>query len=257
VSRAKSVVPASSRCHWVLLVDDHPAVRLGVRTLIGGETDLSVCGEASSMATALGFVRDMTPDVVVTDTDVSGGDAIELIRRAREMGSTARILVFSKHHEIVTAERLIRAGASGYVMKSAAPAELLRAIRLVAAGERYLSAMLVDVFHGRFLQPDAPFEPAASCVLDVLSAREFQVFQMAGRGMANAEMGSALAVSAKTVETLLFRAQRKLCLSHHVQFKRCATECAWHCRLAHDGPGRCEAMDRMQVSRQAGAIASV
>jgi DNA-binding NarL/FixJ family response regulator len=240
----------------VLLVDDHPAVRLGVRALIGGETDLSVCGEASSMTAALGFVRDMAPDVVVTDTDVTGGDAIELIRRVREIGSAARVLVFSRHHEIVTAERLIRAGASGYLMKSAPPQELLRAIRLVAAGERYLSAMLVDVFHGRFLQPDAPIEPAARCVLDVLSAREFQVFQMAGRGMTHAAMASALAVSTKTVETLLYRTQRKLCLSHQVQFKRCAAECAWHCRLAHDGSGRCEAMDRMQASQQAGAMAS-
>ncbi len=236
----QSAAVESSGFYRVLLIDEQPAVRGGLRQLLRNERDLVVCGEADSLTGAMAWARDARVDVVIAGSTFPDGDAFELIRRLHAAQPSARVLVFSKHHESMSAERLIHAGAQGYIMKSAPTDEILRAIRRLAAGELYLSPALVDLFQGRFLQPGLYAKQRPECALDVLTRREFQIFQMSGRGMPRLEIAAALGVSAKTVESHRQGIRGKLGITQSGQFSRCAAECALHCRLERGATARCE-----------------
>src|SRR5436305_119512 len=123
----------------VLIVDDHPIVRQGLRLMIDEEPDLKVCGEAQSEREARVAIRDLEPDIVIVDISLTQGDGLELVRDVHAHHPELPMLVLSMHDELIYAERLLAAGASGYIMKHAASDQLLVALRKVLAGGRYLS----------------------------------------------------------------------------------------------------------------------
>src|SRR5215510_14098285 len=128
----------------VLIVDDHPIVRQGLRLMIDEEPDLVVVGEAQSEREARVAIRELEPDVVIVDISLAQGDGLELVRDVHAHHPHLPMLVLSMHDELIYAERLLAAGASGYIMKQAASDQLLVALRRVLAGERYVSESLAE-----------------------------------------------------------------------------------------------------------------
>src|SRR5690242_12264386 len=122
----------------VMLVDDHPIVRQGLRRLIEAEPDLEVCGEAETAREAKSMIRDIEPDVVIVDVSLAQGDGLELVKDARAHYPTLPLLVLSMHDEVIYAERMLSAGANGYIMKQAASDQLLVALRRVLDGGIYV-----------------------------------------------------------------------------------------------------------------------
>ncbi len=204
------------------------------------DPDLVACGECTSLADGLELLRDARPDVVVSGMLLTDGDAFELVRRMGKHRPAVRVLVVSRRHEALCAERLLRAGALGYVMAGAPPDEIRRAIRRVAAGNLYISATLGLEFQRRFVHPDEILATRTNCALEILSTREFQIFQLIGSGMAQPEIANALCISGKTVESHRQHVRDKLTLGSPSQFQRCAQECATRCRLERSGDTTCE-----------------
>jgi DNA-binding NarL/FixJ family response regulator len=199
----------------VLIVDDHPIVRQGLRLMIDEEPDLKVCGEAQSEREARIAIRDLEPDVVIVDISLAQGDGLELVRDVHAHHPELPMLVLSMHDELIYAERLLAAGASGYIMKQAASDQLLVALRRVLAGERYVSESLAENLgrprggsDGR-IQGDDPIER--------LSNRELQVLSLIGRGQSSREAADRLGLSVKTVETHRQSLKRKLNLATNAQ----------------------------------------
>jgi DNA-binding NarL/FixJ family response regulator len=183
----------------VFLVDDHPLLRKGIANCINGEPGLQVCGEAGNAAEALTTVAQLRPDVVLVDISIPGRDGIELIKELRAQRTPARLLVFSMHDESLYALRALRAGASGYVMKSDSEHRLLQAIRSVHAGKVVVSQQLDAVLIRQALGLTAPKtadEPA-----DRLTDRELQILRLIGEGRQRKEIAKELNLSAKTIES--------------------------------------------------------
>jgi DNA-binding NarL/FixJ family response regulator len=207
---------ASTR-HRVLVVDDHPIVRQGLASVIGVEPDLVVCGEADGAATALEAFAALAPDVVVTDLSLHGTSGLELIKSLKAAKAAVPVLVVSIHDETVHAERALRAGASGYVMKEEATTVIVGAIRRVLEGGVWVSDELSARLVQRYLRGEV------SSPVEGLSDREIEVFQMIGRGIATRDIALALGISIKTVETHLAHIKDKLCLRNARELLQTAT----------------------------------
>ena len=190
----------------ILIVDDHPLTRHGMAQLIGQQPELLVCGEAGNAEQALETVRTLGPDLVLADVTLPGKPGLEFIKDLAVLNPDVLVLVVSMHDESLYAERALRAGARGYLMKSAGGEELIRAIRQVLAGQVYLSqnlsAQILGSLSGSRGRPPG--------VLNVLSDREFEVFQLIGEGLTTHEIGSRLHISGKTVETHRLHIRDKL-----------------------------------------------
>src|SRR5947209_12726673 len=171
---------AAARKVRVLLVDDHPVVRQGLARLINDEPDLCVCGEADGATAALELIDRTQPDLALIDISMAGTDGIELIKDLKQTHPNLLTLVLSMHDESLYAERVLRAGAKGYVTKQEAPDKVMTAIRRVLAGEIYVSermaAKLLKAMTG-------PRQAGSESPLDRLSDRELQVFRLIGSGM--------------------------------------------------------------------------
>jgi DNA-binding NarL/FixJ family response regulator len=207
-----------SRARKVLIVDDHPIVRQGLRLMIDLEPDLVVCGEAQSEREARTAIRELQPDVVVVDISLAQGDGLELVRDAHAQHPELPMLVLSMHDELIYAERMLAAGASGYIMKHAASDQLLVALRKVLAGGIYLSEQL-EKSHAR-LRNGGDGEGSAggaSDPIERLSNRELQVLSLIGRGMSSREAAEGLGLSVKTVESHRQGLKRKLNLATNAQ----------------------------------------
>ena len=194
----------------VLIVDDHPIVRQGLRRLIDEESDLSVCGEADNARDAKIAIRELAPDVVIVDISLKQGDGIEIVKDARAHYPSLAILVLSMHDETIYAERLLAAGANGYIMKQAASDQFLTALRRVLAGSIYVSEAVGSSMIQKFAAGAAY---VSANPIDQLSNRELQILQMIGRGMSTREAAAALNLSIKTVESHRQRIKRKLNLA--------------------------------------------
>jgi DNA-binding NarL/FixJ family response regulator len=199
----------------VLIVDDHPIVRQGLRLMITEEPDLTVCGEAQSEREARTAIRDLEPDVVIVDISLAQGDGLELVRDVHAHHPGLPMLVLSMHDELIYAERLLAAGASGYIMKHAASDQLLVALRKVLAGERYLSESLAENL-GR-LRSGGESSAIQDDPIERLSNRELQVLSFIGRGQSSREAADRLGLSVKTVETHRQSLKRKLNLATNAQ----------------------------------------
>lgn len=188
-----SAKPAKSR---ILLVDDHRMVLDGYLLMLDAEPDLQVCGTATSVPEALAFLERDRPDLIVTDLTMAGRGGIELIKDLAVLHPGLRILVCSMHDESLHAERALRAGAKGYVMKDADGPTFLIAIRKVLAGQIYISQNLA----ARVLDQFGTSRPrGSSSPLEKLSDREFEVFQHFGEGKTAKEIAAQLNLSPKTV----------------------------------------------------------
>lgn len=194
----------------VLVVDDHPVVRQGLRLLIDHESDLEVCAEAETVADALEAITKHKPDVAVVDLSLRGTSGLELIKDIRVRHADLPVLVLSMSDESVYAERVLRAGASGYLMKEAATDEVLTALRRVLDGGIYLS----DAMASRLLAQLVRGVPAdGGSPVDRLSDRELEVFGLIGRGLGTGEIARRLHLSPKTIETYRAHIKQKLNLA--------------------------------------------
>jgi DNA-binding NarL/FixJ family response regulator len=200
----------------VLIVDDHPIVRQGLRLMIDEEPDLRVCGEAQSEREARTAIRELEPDIVIVDISLAQGDGLELVRDVHAHHPGLPMLVLSMHDELIYAERLLAAGASGYIMKHAASDQLLVALRRVLAGGRYLSESLSENLER---QKGGGHSASATRAdpIERLSNRELQVLSLIGRGQSSREAADRLGLSVKTVETHRQSLKRKLNLATNAQ----------------------------------------
>jgi DNA-binding NarL/FixJ family response regulator len=194
----------------VLIVDDHPIVRQGLRRLIEQEDDLAVCGEAETTRDAKTAIRELKPDIVIVDISLKQGDGIELVKDTRAHHQSLPVLVLSMHEETIYAERMLAAGASGYIMKQAASDQFLVALRRVLAGGIYVSEAVGNSMIQKFA---AGGTYASANPIDRLSNRELQILHMIGKGLSTREAADALNLSIKTVESHRQRIKRKLNLS--------------------------------------------
>jgi len=180
----------------LLVVEDHAVVRDGLVALINREKDLEVCAQADSARTALFALEKMNPHLVVADLSLKEGNGIDLIKSAKALYPHIPFLVISMQEEEIYAERCIKAGARGYIMKHSATDEFLDAIRIILAGEVYISRKM----NVRLLQKFADKHVAeGSSELTSLTDRELQIYQMIGAGMSTREIANQLGISPKTV----------------------------------------------------------
>ena len=214
-SKPQSGMNGSKRAvRRVLIVDDHPIVRQGLRRIMENEDDLVVCGEAETVCDANVAIRELHPDAVVADISLKQGDGIELVREVRAHFPKLPILVLSMHDELIYAERILSAGANGYIMKQAASEQFLVSLRRVLDGGIYLSetvgnSMIKKIAAGGAFTTGNP--------VDRLSTRELQILHMIGKGMSTRETAQSLNLSIKTVESHRQRVKRKLNLSTGAQ----------------------------------------
>ncbi len=199
----------------VLIVDDHPIVRQGLRRMIDLEADLTVCGEAQGEREARAAIRDLEPDVSIIDISLGQGDGLELVRNVHAQHPAMPMLVLSMHDELIYAERLLGAGARGYIMKQAASEQLLVALRQVLSGEVYVSEAVSTVLGQS--RPGSAVASVGNDPIGRLSNRELQVLNLIGRGQSSREAAEALGLSVKTVETHRQSLKRKLNLATNAQ----------------------------------------
>jgi len=203
----------------VLIVDDHPMMREGLAQLIEHETDLSVCGQADRAAQALDAIAADPPDLVLVDISLPDRSGLELIKDVHALHPQLPLLVVSMHDESLYAERVLRAGGRGYVMKQEGGKKLMQAIRQVLGGQIYvsekMSSKILEIFSGRRVG-------ALHSPVERLSDREFEVFQMVGHGQGTRQIASLLHLSVKTVEVHKANIKKKLELKSGVDLVRYA-----------------------------------
>jgi DNA-binding NarL/FixJ family response regulator len=202
-----SAKPQAGKKTRVLIVDDHPMIREGLASLLATQPDIEFCGEAETAAQALEMIPVKRPAIVIADITLPGKSGIELIKDIAAMYPEVATLAVSMHDESVYAERVLRAGARGYIMKKEGGKRIIEAIRKVVAGEvavsDKMSAQILRIFSGR------PGGDEGSPVRQ-LTDREFEVFELIGRGLGTAQMAAELHISAKTVEVHRAHIKEKL-----------------------------------------------
>jgi DNA-binding NarL/FixJ family response regulator len=203
----------------VLIVDDHPVVRLGIRQMIAAEASLEVCGEASNAEEALRACRTTEVDLAIVDLSLGAASGLELIKQLHEEHPELPILVLSMHDEALFAQRALRAGARGYLQKHEAIEGLIQAVRQVVSGKVYVS----DSVAQQVLAGLRGATPAPADQLATLTDREIQVLERVGRGSSTAGIARDLGVSVKTIETYRSNIKAKLNLKSALDLVRYAT----------------------------------
>jgi DNA-binding NarL/FixJ family response regulator len=198
-------------------VDDHPLVREWLTTLIQKNSDLLVCGEAADVASALTGISLSEPDLAIVDLSLGPGSGLELIRSLCSDHPGVKVIVLSMHEELVYAERTIRAGASGFIMKRESAGKIIEAIRSVLDGNMYVSSDLMALFARKFV--NSPTQPGARPISE-LSDREFEVFKLLGQGYEIMEIAKTLDVNHKTIHTYCMRIREKLKLETSAELLR-------------------------------------
>ncbi len=193
----------------IFVVDDHPIMRMGYSFLLNREPDMEVCGEAGNVAEARERIPQCTPDLVIADISLNGTSGIELVKQLTTDSPEIMIIVVSMHDESLFAERALRAGARAYIMKSEVDAVLISALRTVLNGGFYLSENMNSKILSGYARGETVSPPS---LLNQLTDRELEVFELQGRGLTTKEIGEAMHISPKTVETYRGRIKTKLCL---------------------------------------------
>ena len=204
-------------------MDDHPLVREWLTNLIHQQPDLIVCGEAETASQAFEAIAKMQPAVAIVDISLKGSSGIELVRNIRTLRPPVAVIVLSMHDENLYAERALRAGAQGYIMKRETAKKVIAAIHQVLEGKLYLSDWLTALYAEKFLRGNAP---TAGPSPDQLSNRELEVFQLLGQGYETRLIAETLHVSMKTVQAFCARIKTKLKLSNATELLREAIR--WH-----------------------------
>ncbi len=206
----------------VLLVDDHPIVREGMALLINREPDLTVCADAEESNAALDAIDNLRPDLAIVDISLPGRDGLELLKMIRAKDPQMPVLILSMHGETTYAERALRAGANGYIMKQEATDKVLVAIRRILNREIYVSEHIANrmLRHLAGAQDQRERSP-----LDGLSDRELEVFRRMGEGQSTRQIAEELHLSVKTIETHQARLKEKLSLRTSRELVQYAIEC--------------------------------
>jgi len=196
--------PEKSR---ILIVDDHPLFREGLRQMIERDGDLLVCGEAADAVEAMQAIPQFNPDLAIIDISLGGGSGIDLIKTIKAQYDDLPLLVVSMHDESLYAERALRAGAMGYVMKHEPGRTVKAAIRKVLGGEIYLSEKMSSTVISKFMRGHAE-HPASP--IETLSDRELEVFRMLGQGKGTRQIAQDLGVTVATINSFRNRIKEKL-----------------------------------------------
>jgi DNA-binding NarL/FixJ family response regulator len=193
----------------VVIVEDHPMFRERLAELINREPDLEVCGEADNIRDGFDLITRSGAEVAILDITLQGSSGLELLKNIKAAGVELPVLVLSMHDESLYAERVLRAGAKGYITKSEASAKIMTALRQVLAGEIYLSAKMATKLLGQLAGGSE-----AATGLDRLTDRELEVFHLIGSGQTAREISASLGLGAATVETYRARIKEKLQLEN-------------------------------------------
>jgi DNA-binding NarL/FixJ family response regulator len=206
----------------IMLVDDHPLVRYGLIQLIDSEPDMFVCCEAGGCRETLKALESNSPDLVIVDLSMNDGNGLDLIKDIRHIYPSLSALVLSMHDESLYAERALKAGARGYVMKQAGTKDLIKAIRTILAGQIFvsqsISSRLIAKQTGHASDND-------NCYVGLLSDRELEVFEMIGKGLKTGVIAELLHLSIKTIETYRANIKKKLDLPDSSKLTQAAV--AW------------------------------
>ena len=208
-----------ARKHGVFIVDDHPLVREGLTNLINRQSDLVVCGEAKDSAEAIDGMTKERPDIAIIDISLTNESGLELIKQLVKQFPQVALIVLSMHDEALYAERALRAGARGYVMKHETSKNVLTSIRRVIGGDTYVSERIVNRMA---LRLTSARRPVASSPVERLSDRELEIFQLLGQGRTPSEIARDLNLSLKTVQAYCARAKEKFGVTSLTQLLRAA-----------------------------------
>lgn len=200
----------------IFLVEDHPITRQGLAQLIDSQEDMEVCGWAEDAVKAITGVDDTEPDLMITDLSLKGADGLDLVKQIRPKHPGLRVLILSMYDESLYAQRALRTGARGYIMKAEAPEKLLQAVRRILSGEIYLS----EKESARALAHLTSGSQTLESPVEQLSDRELEVFRWIGRGSSLREIAECLQLSVKTVETHCSHIKAKLKISNSREMVR-------------------------------------
>jgi DNA-binding NarL/FixJ family response regulator len=203
----------------VFIVDDHPLVREGLTNLINGQEDLIICGQAKNSAQALNGIAKARPDVALIDISLKNESGLELVKQLGNQFPQVAVIVVSMHDEAVYAERALRAGARGYVMKHETSKSVLASIRRVLKGGVYVSERIVNRMA---LRLTSLREPGASSPVERLSDRELEIFRLLGQGRTTSQIAGDLNLSLKTVQAYCARAKEKFGVTSLTELLRAA-----------------------------------
>ena len=201
----------------IFLVDDHPLVREWLTHLIHQQPDLAVCGESEDAPHALSAIGAIRPDVAIVDISLKHGSGLELIKNLKAMLPGVAVIVLSMHDERLYAERALRAGARGYIMKRETAKKVITAIRQVLAGKIYMSESLAAIFAEKFVDGRLP---AGGSLVEQLSDRELETFQLLGKGYETRQVAEMMNVSMKTVQAHCANIKDKLKLTNAAELLR-------------------------------------
>jgi DNA-binding NarL/FixJ family response regulator len=205
--------------HRVFIVDDHPLVREGLANLINQQSDLVVCGQAEDAAQTLAGIGASRAELALIDISLKTASGLELVKDLKVHFPDVALIVLSMHDEMLYAERAIRAGARGYVMKRETTKEVLTAIRRVLQGDVYVSERVVNLMARRL---GSPRKAAASSPVEQLSDRELEIFRLLGQGRTTSQIATDLHLSLKTVQAYCARAKEKFGVDSLTELLRAA-----------------------------------
>jgi len=201
----------------VIIVDDHPVVRRGLKQIIAAEQDMQVVGEAESAREALRVIRQTACDAVVLDITLPDGSGLDVLSQLKSERPTLPVLIMSMHQEELYALRVLKAGASGYLMKDSIPEELIKAIRKITSGGKYINPAVAERLASEFASTEKSLH-------EKLSDREFQILCLIASGKSLKEIGAALCISDKTVSSYRSRILEKMKMSTNADLTRYALE---------------------------------
>nr|NJM03771.1 response regulator transcription factor [Desulfobacula sp.] len=201
----------------IVIVEDHPIFRMGMKELINREKDLEVVGDAETVAGALDMIESLGPDLVIVDLSLKESNGMDLVKEIGRRYKNMASLVLSMHDEALHAERCLTAGARGYIMKHEASESVVRAVRHIMAGNIHVSPGIMSTILNKFQkQPD----PVSASPLTRLTDRELEIFRLIGQGLSSKEIAVQLAISIKTVGTYRERIKEKLDLKNSGELVR-------------------------------------
>jgi DNA-binding NarL/FixJ family response regulator len=205
----------------ILIVDDHPIVRQGLTELVNHENDLIVCGQAEDANQAMKAVKELKPDIVIVDISLKETSGMELIKDLNVQYPKLPLLALSMHDESLYAERVLRAGAKGYIMKAEATEKVIMAIRKILSGEIYISDKMASKMMRKLVGGSSEINASP---VELLSDRELEVFQLIGKGFGTRQIAERLYLSVKTIETYRAHIKEKLNLEDSAALLRYAIQ---------------------------------
>jgi two-component system response regulator NreC len=208
----------------LLLAEDHTTVREGIKLLVNAQPDMEVIGEADNGEAVIKLTEELKPDLILMDISMPELNGLKATKKLRQLFGKVKILILTRHTDDGYIKQLMRAGASGYVLKQSAPSELINAIRVVAAGKSYLDPTITQKVISEFANDSAPLRGEGT---SNLSSREVEVLRLIAWGYSNKEIASRLELSIKTIEAHKANAMKKLNMNSRIDIVRFALLQGW------------------------------